>query len=81
MALTVRDRSYDKVVARINQAKSFIRRMELSTFLIMIKLDYNPRGEDVYRKLTLMNLDLCIFIVISTLVVILSLRFLTMSGF
>jgi NADH:ubiquinone oxidoreductase subunit 5 (subunit L)/multisubunit Na+/H+ antiporter MnhA subunit len=79
-ALTTRDRSYNNVVSRINQAKCFIRQLELSTFMTMIKLDYNPRGENIYRKLTLMNLDLCIFIVITFLVIVLSLRFLTMMG-
>jgi NADH:ubiquinone oxidoreductase subunit 5 (subunit L)/multisubunit Na+/H+ antiporter MnhA subunit len=78
--LTARDRTYDRVVTRINQAKCFIRQLELSTFMTMIKLDYNPRGENIYRKLTLMNLDLCIFIVITFLVIVLSLRFLTMMG-
>ncbi len=76
----VRDRIYDFVVKRVGGAKCYIHNIQLSAFTTMIKLDYNPRGEQLYRKLTLMNLDICIFIVMVTLVIILSLRVLELMG-
>ncbi|MBS4023855.1 MAG: NADH dehydrogenase [Dethiobacter sp.] len=76
----IRDRSYDFVVSRVRMAQVYIRHLQLSAFSTMIKLDYNPRGEQLYRKLTLMNLDVCIFIVVIMLVVVFSLRLLNTMG-
>jgi hypothetical protein len=58
-----------------------LRQMEMSAFFTMIKLDYNPRGEQLYRKLTLMNMDACILVIMVTLVIIFSLRFLNTMVF
>jgi NADH:ubiquinone oxidoreductase subunit 5 (subunit L)/multisubunit Na+/H+ antiporter MnhA subunit len=74
--LTVRDRSHDFVSGRTRDAQGYLHQLELSAFFTMIKVDYNPRGEQLYRKMTLANLDFCIFIIIVTLVLIFSLRFL-----
>lgn len=75
-----RDAAYAYVVANVDDVREFARQIEWTAFLTMIKMDYNPRGEHVYKKLTLMNLDLCLFIVVVTLVIIFSLRFLTLMG-
>jgi hydrogenase-4 component B len=76
----IRDRSYDFVVNRVRKTQVYVRQLQLSAFTTMIKLDYNPRGEQLYRKLTLMNLDVCIFIVVIMLVIVLSLRLLNMMA-
>jgi hypothetical protein len=76
----IRDKVYDFVVKRVESAKYHVHNIQIRAFTTMIKLDYNPRGEQLYRKLTLMNLDVCIFIVVIMLVVVLSLRLLSMMG-
>ncbi len=75
-----RDRSHNFVVQKVKWAQSSIRSLELSVFTTMIKLDYNPRGEQLYRRLTLMNLDLCIFIVLIMLVIAMSIWLIRMTG-
>lgn len=75
-----RDRAYTYVVANVSEAVEYTRQAEWMAFFTMIKVDYNPRGDELYKKLTLMNLDLCLFIVIVTLVILFSLRFLTLMG-
>jgi multicomponent Na+:H+ antiporter subunit D len=79
-ARTTRDKTYNAVVKRVQRTQASIRKMELSAFTTMIKLDYNPRGEQFYRRLTLMNLDVCIFIVVVMLVIVLSLRLINAIG-
>ena len=74
----LRDGVYDYTMKYINEVTEYTRQAEWATFFTMIKMDYNPRGEHLYKKLTLMNLDLCLFIVIVTLVITFSLRFLTL---
>ncbi|MDW7649855.1 MAG: proton-conducting transporter membrane subunit [Bacillota bacterium] len=78
-AVRLRDSLYDYVLHSVEQAAVYTRRAEWVTFFTMIKMDYNPRGEHLYKKLTLMNLDLCLFIVIVMLVIIFSMRYLTLS--
>ncbi len=65
----IREKSHVLVVRKVREAQVHIRQLELSVFSTLIKLDYNPRGEQLYRRLTLMNLDLCVFIVIIMLVI------------
>ena len=77
---TARDSTYAYVVSNVVELRTFTRQAEWVTFFTMIKVDYNPRGEDLYKKLTLMNLDLCLFVVVVTLVLIFSMRFLTILG-
>jgi hypothetical protein len=76
--VSLRDRFYAYVVHNTREIQEYAHQAEWVTFFTMIKVDYNPRGDNLYRKLSLMNLDLCIFIVFITLVIILSLRFLTL---
>lgn len=77
-AVSLWDGAYAWSQKRVRAAQLYIRQAELATFFTLIKLDYNPRGDQVYRKLTLMSLDLCIFLVVIILVVVLSVRYLTM---
>ena len=76
--LRLRDGVYNYTMKYVNEATEYTRQAEWAAFFTMIKMDYNPRGEYLYKKLTLMNLDLCLFIVIIMLVIIFSLRFLTL---
>jgi len=64
----LRDKAYTATVQRIREMQGYVRQAEHTVFTTMMNLDYNPYGEHLYRKLTLMNVDLCIFIVIITLV-------------
>lgn len=74
------DAAYNYMTDTVNELREYLRQAEWTAFFTMVKMDYNPRGENLYRKLTLMNLDLCLFIVVITLVIIFSLRFLTLMG-
>jgi hydrogenase-4 component B len=73
-----RESAYNWVGGQVTEVKEYTRQAEWAAFFTMIKVDYNPRGDELYKKLTLMNLDLCLFIVVVTLVIIFSLRFLTL---
>jgi formate hydrogenlyase subunit 3/multisubunit Na+/H+ antiporter MnhD subunit len=64
----LRDKLYVFTVEKVREMQGYVRTAEHSVFTTMMNLDYNPYGEQLYRKLTLMNVDLCIFIVIVTLV-------------
>ncbi len=68
-----RDVAHAFMIQRVQWTQTRVRQLEMSVFSTMIKLDYNPRGEHLYRRLTLMNLDLCVFIVLIMLVVTMSL--------
>lgn len=72
------DVAYAFVQKKVTEIQVWVRQAELATFFTLIKLDYNPRGDQVYRKLTLMSLDMCIFLVVIILVIVLSVRYLTM---
>lgn len=76
-----REQSYEFVVSRVSEVARYFQQAEWIAFFTLIKIDYNPRGDELYKRLTLMNLDLCIFIVIVTLVIVFSLRFLTLTPF
>jgi hypothetical protein len=76
----MRDKTYDFVVKRVDSAKYYVHNIQVRAFTTMIKLDYNPRGEQLYRKLTLMNLDVCIFIIVIMLVIVLLVRLVNMLG-
>lgn len=78
VALGTRDGVYAYVIRHIEMVADYTRQVELAAFFTMVKVDYNARGDNLYKKLTLMNLDLCIFIVVVTLVIVFSLRFLTL---
>ncbi|MBT9172285.1 MAG: Na(+)/H(+) antiporter subunit D [Syntrophomonadaceae bacterium] len=73
-ASVIWDAGYALLRKKVQEAQLFIRQAELATFFTLIKLDYNPRGDQLYRKLTLMSLDLCIFLVVIILVIIISFR-------
>lgn len=79
--LFAREQSYEFVVSKVSEVARYIQQAEWIAFFTLIKIDYNPRGDELYKRLTLMNLDLCLFIVIVTLVIIFSLRFLTLTPF
>jgi hydrogenase-4 component B len=79
-ASVIRDRSHFYMVQKVQVLQVRVRQLELSVFSTMIKLDYNPRGEQLYRKLTLMNLDLCVFIILIMLVISLSIWVLRTIG-
>ena len=72
------DGAYAFVQKKVTEIQVWVRQAELATFFTLIKLDYNPRGDQVYRKLTLMSLDMSIFLVVIILVIVLSVRYLTM---
>ncbi|MCW3489180.1 complex I subunit 5 family protein [Dethiobacter alkaliphilus] len=74
----MRESVYTYVVSMVHEVQVYTREAEWVAFFTMIKLDYNHRGDHLYKKLTLMNLDLCLFIIIITLVIVFSLRFLTL---
>ena len=74
----MRETVYTYVVANVQEVQEYTRQAEWVAFFTMIKLDYNPRGDHLYKKLTLMNLDLCLLIVVVTLAILFSLRFLTL---
>ena len=76
--VSLRDGMYDSLIGYLQEAAVYTHRAEWTAFLTMIKVDYNPRGEHLYKKLTLMNLDLCLFLVIVVLAIVFSLRFLTL---
>jgi formate hydrogenlyase subunit 3/multisubunit Na+/H+ antiporter MnhD subunit len=75
-----RDRGHNFVVQKVRGMQVSIRNLEMSVFSTMIKLDYNPRGEQLYRRLTLMNLDVCIIIVLIVLVIAMSIWLIRMTG-
>lgn len=79
--LAAQEHSYGLVVSKVSEAARYAQHVELIAFFALIKIDYNPRGDELYKRLTLMNLDLCLFIVIVSLVIIFSLRFLTVMTF
>jgi len=79
--LVAREQSYGFVVSKVSEVARYAQQAELIAFFTLIKIDYNPRGDELYKRLTLMNLDLCLFIVIVSLVIIFSLRFLTLPVF
>ncbi|MBS4031823.1 MAG: NADH dehydrogenase subunit [Clostridiales bacterium] len=76
----VREYIYSSSIVGVRELQNYIQQAEYSAFHTLIKLDYNPRGEQLYRKLTLMNMDLCVFIVVITLVTAFSVWFLRMIG-
>jgi formate hydrogenlyase subunit 3/multisubunit Na+/H+ antiporter MnhD subunit len=77
-SLTVaRDSTYVFFISHVKEVQGYTRHAEWMAFLTLIKVDYNPRGDNLYKKLTLMNLDLCLLIVVMMLVIVFSLRFLT----
>ena len=76
----MREYTYSSSIQGVKELQNYIRQAEYSAFHTLIKLDYNPRGEQLYRKLTLMNMDLCVFIVVITLVASFSIWFLRMIG-
>ncbi|MCR3921350.1 MAG: hypothetical protein NUK65_02395 [Firmicutes bacterium] len=75
------DRLYTYVLCNVNDLRKLTQQAEWATFFAMIKVDYNPRGDKVYKRLTMMNLDLTLFIVLFMLALIFSLRFLTLFSY
>ncbi|HHX73877.1 MAG TPA: hypothetical protein GX699_03120 [Firmicutes bacterium] len=72
------EKLYQYVYTNVREIQEYAHQAEWIAFITMIKVDYNPRGDEVYRKITMMNLDLTLLLVMLTLAIVFSLRFLSL---